>query len=305
MMDNRTEFDCGQTTCYPEKSRLDEQHHAMYVTKHASHDICNMLSSMHRCTYVLYFIMLTLLLLVKHGTSQDTTIPVIMEVSENAEVGSSIGNVGNSLSITGPYIIFNKNPQNTDEYIEINIANGDIEVKAMLDYETHSRFVISLLSSDQRIIEVTITVIDINDNSPHFSEDVLNVSIVETAPINTKYSISSVVDLDQGDNGIDHESLRIINGNTDDTFGLDPHPTGGEVYLDLVLLKPLDYEQQSAYELVIAVYDNGIPRRNATLNVKVTVQDTNDNQPIFNQSRYITRIPENSTVGTSVLQVNC
>lgn len=32
-------------------------------------------------------------------------------------------------------------------------------------------------------------------------------------------------------------------------------------------------------------------------------QDVNDNQPIFNQSRYFAVVPENATVGTTVLQV--
>ncbi len=77
----------------------------------------------------------------------------------------------------------------------------------------------------------------------------------------------------------------------------------GVLYVDLQVNGLLDRETKSAYDIVLAAFDGGAPPLNGTMTVHVEIQDVNDNQPIFNQSRYFATVGENATIGTSVLQV--
>ncbi|EEC00768.1 conserved hypothetical protein, partial [Ixodes scapularis] len=65
----------------------------------------------------------------------------------------------------------------------------------------------------------------------------------------------------------------------------------------------LDRENTPFYSLVIEAYDGGRPPFKGSMTVNITIQDVNDNQPIFNQSRYFATVAENATVGASVLRV--
>jgi len=47
----------------------------------------------------------------------------------------------------------------------------------------------------------------------------------------------------------------------------------------------------------------GIPSLSDTTDVEVTVQDVNDNAPVFTTLSYQTSVPEDALVGTSVIQV--
>lgn len=75
------------------------------------------------------------------------------------------------------------------------------------------------------------------------------------------------------------------------------------LYLDLQINGFLDRETTPAYSVVIEALDGGSPPLRGQMTVNITIQDVNDNQPIFNQSRYFAVVPENATIGTSVLQV--
>jgi protocadherin-16/23 len=73
--------------------------------------------------------------------------------------------------------------------------------------------------------------------------------------------------------------------------------------LDLIVNGFLDREAVPTYSLVIEAVDGGSPPLKGTLTVNVTILDLNDNPPTFDQQRYYATLPENATVGTSVLSV--
>ncbi len=75
------------------------------------------------------------------------------------------------------------------------------------------------------------------------------------------------------------------------------------LYLDLVVNAILDREKRSTYTLSLEAFDGGSPKRTDQTTLDITVQDINDNAPVFNQSRYHAIISENLQPGSNILQV--
>uniref|UniRef100_A0A8C4WHB1 Cadherin domain-containing protein n=1 Tax=Gopherus evgoodei TaxID=1825980 RepID=A0A8C4WHB1_9SAUR len=117
--------------------------------------------------------------------------------------------------------------------------------------------------------------------------------------------LDTATDADSGTNGVDHSSYRIVAGNEEGRFQLNItlNPSGEGAFLHLVSRGGLDREATPAYQLLVQVEDKGEPRRHGYLQVNVTVQDINDNPPIFSQVLYQARVPEDAPIGASVLQV--
>uniref|UniRef100_A0A8C6K888 Si:ch73-379j16.2 n=1 Tax=Nothobranchius furzeri TaxID=105023 RepID=A0A8C6K888_NOTFU len=68
--------------------------------------------------------------------------------------------------------------------------------------------------------------------------------------------------------------------------------------------KPLDREMRSNHLLYVTALDGGKPQRSGTLNISVTVLDSNDNRPKFSQEVYQIEIEENAPIGISIFKVN-
>jgi len=68
--------------------------------------------------------------------------------------------------------------------------------------------------------------------------------------------------------------------------------------------RPLDRETHSSYSLQITAQDRGTPvTYQGQCNISITVEDENDNDPRFEMAKYVASIPEDVTIGTSVLTV--
>jgi len=79
---------------------------------------------------------------------------------------------------------------------------------------------------------------------------------------------------------------------------------GTGLNLQLVLNSSLNFEWKSSYDLVVRAFDGGQPPRSADLPVRISVIDTNDNKPRFNQSIYSLTIPANTPVGNAIFRVS-
>ena len=64
----------------------------------------------------------------------------------------------------------------------------------------------------------------------------------------------------------------------------------------------LDYEERSSYDIIVTARDAGTPSLSSTANVKINVNDLNDNKPRFTQD-YTTTLRENTGKGGTVLRV--
>uniref|UniRef100_A0A665VUH5 Protocadherin Fat 4 n=1 Tax=Echeneis naucrates TaxID=173247 RepID=A0A665VUH5_ECHNA len=190
----------------------------------------------------------------------------------------------------------------------INGTTGVISTSAVIDRELLQSDVINVvvLSSQPTYpTEVRIVVLDINDNSPVFPDASIVVSFKEDASSGRQVILDTATDSDIGSNGVDHTTYRIVRGNEQRRFRLDitVNPSGEGAFLHLVSTGGLDREVTPFYQLLIEVEDKGDPKKFGYLQVNVTIQDINDNPPMFEQDQYQTSVFEDAAVGSSVLQI--
>ncbi|XP_026462034.1 protein dachsous-like [Ctenocephalides felis] len=131
----------------------------------------------------------------------------------------------------------------------------------------------------------------------------MDIEFPENTPRDVKRTLNPAKDPDLG--VFNTQRYNIVSGNVNNAFRLSSHrERDGVLYLDLQINGFLDRETTSSYTLEIEALDGGSPPLRGVMTVNITIQDVNDNQPIFNQSRYHATVPENATVGTTVLRVS-
>ncbi|XP_017772973.1 PREDICTED: protein dachsous-like [Nicrophorus vespilloides] len=225
-----------------------------------------------------------------------------MQISEGVPVGTRIGFIGDGLDCSPPYlIVYLGNNAQTD--LLIDDLTGEIKTKVPLDRETTASYsVIAVPNIVSSNIKVIVKVLDENDNAPKFPTDVMSIEFPENIPRDVKRTLHPAKDLDL--DLFNTQKYNIVSGNLNNAFRLSSHRERDDVlYLDLQINRYLDRETTAAYSLVIEALDGGTPPLRGEMTVNITIQDVNDNQPIFNQSLYNASVPENATVGTTVLQV--
>ncbi|XP_020604537.1 protocadherin gamma-A7-like [Orbicella faveolata] len=150
-------------------------------------------------------------------------------------------------------------------------------------------------------IPTEIKILDINDNSPIFKEDIENISVKESA-LGAELPITVAEDSDIGNNSV--QSYEIVDRNDGGVFDLKvSRPTSEIFQVKLVVSKRLDREINDSYYLVIEARDGGSPPRVGRKGLSITVLDSNDHFPKFSKDRYVGEVRENSRVGTFVLNV--
>ncbi|XP_076020953.1 protocadherin gamma-A11-like [Genypterus blacodes] len=144
-------------------------------------------------------------------------------------------------------------------------------------------------------VVIHVTVLDANDNAPVFSQALYEARLLENSPIGTVVIAVSAFDADEGINGevrygLDHFSEK------NKIFSLDP--TTGEVKVN----GPIDFEEESSYEIRISAKDGLGLASYATLMIDVT--DVNDNEPVISVKSLTNPIAENVSPGTEVGIIN-
>ncbi|KAL0974270.1 hypothetical protein UPYG_G00218000 [Umbra pygmaea] len=223
------------------------------------------------------------------------------QVLEEQPIGTYVGTIETKPSFT---YRFSEN----HKLFAINGTTGTIYTSSVIDREVLQGNVINVvvLSSQPTYpTEVRIVVLDINDNSPVFPDASIVVSFKEDASSGRQVILDTATDSDIGGNGVDHTTYRIVNGNEQRKFRLDitVNPSGEGAFLHLVSTGGLDREITPFYQLLIEVEDKGDPKKFGYLQVNVTIQDINDNPPIFDHDHHQTSVFEDAAVGSSVLQI--
>ncbi|XP_068183037.1 cadherin-23 [Antennarius striatus] len=232
-------------------------------------------------------------------------LPFTAEVPEGLPIGSSVFRV----QVTDPdedkngliTMALQMGMPRLDFYLNTSI--GVLTSTEVLDREQIGQYHLRIIAYDAgkfprtSTSTLTITVLDVNDETPTFNPRVYNVSVKESVP--RDHIVARLICSDN-DAGLNAElSYFITGGNQDGKFSVG--------FRDGVVrtVVGLDREAQAAYTLIVEAIDNGPAgsRRTGTATVFVEVQDVNDNRPIFLQNSYETSVLESVPQGTSILQV--
>ncbi|XP_038612021.1 cadherin EGF LAG seven-pass G-type receptor 1 [Tachyglossus aculeatus] len=181
---------------------------------------------------------------------------------------------------------------------QIHEDTGWITVRAELDREAQELYSFGVEAVDHGApalsasASVSVTVLDVNDNDPAFTQPVYELRLNEDAAVG-----SSVLTLRAQDRDA-HSVLtyRLTGGNTRNRFALSSRSDGGLVTLAL----PLDYKQERQYVLAVTASDG---TRSHTAQVFINVTDANTHRPVFQSSHYTVSVCEDRPVGTSVATV--
>ncbi|XP_017600750.1 PREDICTED: protocadherin Fat 4 [Corvus brachyrhynchos] len=181
----------------------------------------------------------------------------------------------------------------------INSSTGKLVTKKSLDREVMASYELKIMATDSgkppqsASLVLSIAVEDMNDNPPVFPQKSYSVTVRENEPPHVILS-AVATDEDIGYNAIIHYTL------TGETTSFHV----GEISGDIATLQPLDYESHSQYMFILKAFNPGQPLLQDTANITVTVEDVNEEGPVFDQSSYYKILPDNSTAGTLVVDIN-
>ncbi|ELK25641.1 Cadherin-5 [Myotis davidii] len=142
------------------------------------------------------------------------------------------------------------------------------------------------------VSEMSAAVYDVNDNWPVFTHPFFNASVSEMSAAGTSVFQLTAVDADDP-TVAEHTTVmyHILKG--DEYFGIS---NSGLVFTKV---NNLDRETQAKYEVVVEAQDvQGLRGDSGTTTVLITLEDINDNFPIFTQTNYVFTVPEDIRVGS-------
>ncbi|XP_033743649.1 protocadherin-1-like [Pecten maximus] len=248
---------------------------------------------------------------IQYSTTEESGIDdVIGNTAVDAGLASLVANA-EELQALRYSLLKNGNPDASRFYVDEN--TGDILTSESLDRDVICAFVAS--GSDCYLtmfviaqsstgsffkIEVQILVIDINDNTPTFEQDVVSLSVPEGTESGTSFALDGAQDPDSGIFTI--QSYSINSNDTPFVAKADTFPDGQSM-LKLIVNGTLDREITGFYMLHVLAYDGGQPPNIGSLMVNVTVTDVNEFPPKFTQSVYNVTIMEDHDVNGSITVV--
>ncbi|XP_074958412.1 protocadherin beta-15-like [Phalacrocorax aristotelis] len=241
-----------------------------------------------------------------HARSQ----PIRYSVAEEAESGSVVANVAADAGLT-PAQLADRRARLASEdgrqHFRLDRGTGRLVVADRLDREElcgQSRTCTLpfelLLANPLQFFRVEVAVEDINDHSPVFPEERVTFKILERSDPGSRFPLEGAWDLDVGSNSVQAYSIAPENEYFSVSFGIR---VKGDKYVELVLEKPLDREEQAEVYFSVIAIDGGSPPRTGTTQIHIIVLDVNDNAPVFTEERYVGQVLENAPEGSVVLSV--
>ena len=241
----------------------------------------------------------------------------ISNITENDPSLKELVSVSAEVSVD-TLVIYSFSIETENEYgdtFSIGNLSGVISNLRPLDFEEEDEYslIIEAMTTinDQTInacANVTIEVIDVNDNSPvimamlnsihivPYETGIYNLTTDEELAVNITISIS---DLDSPENSV--VKFEQIFGPDSEFFSLS---TPMENSINIISNTPLDREIQDIYNISIQIINEGyLATLSATGTFLIMLTDINDNSPIFSQASYSVSLVAPLATGTVVLDL--
>ena len=177
----------------------------------------------------------------------------------------------------------------------MNSITGELTVARELDYETTQSYMFIVgvedTSGQRDRIDVIIELTNIDDNPTMCAEGIIVLSVVEEQlasdlqlPLCTDDDISSSPSFD----------YSIIAGNETGLFAINSG--------NISLIRPLDYEVQTIYDLSVSVVQSG-GSLSFNMTVIIDVVPVNEHTPLFASSTIDLTVPESALISSSAGQI--
>uniref|UniRef100_A0A0L8I168 Cadherin domain-containing protein n=1 Tax=Octopus bimaculoides TaxID=37653 RepID=A0A0L8I168_OCTBM len=177
-----------------------------------------------------------------------------------------------------------------------------ITLEGMLDRESKDTYMLQLVAKDggsppkEGLLNIEISVIDVNDNQPQFPQQIYNISISDTHHISTPVFILSATDLDSDKNGdITYNFYQKASSYAERNFKL---MSNGEIFLNENFYK----DREQIYKLYIQARDRGRPPLSSTAMLIINVINNQNNAPNINID-FVSPLTESSTAISEASQL--
>ncbi|XP_061463308.1 protocadherin beta-16-like [Rhineura floridana] len=193
----------------------------------------------------------------------------------------------------------------SNEHFQLDVTNNesgskyvDLVLKKPLDREKDPHFELTLMALDggvpQRMgaVRISINVLDINDNSPQFTQSEYKVRLKENSPQDTLVAKVEATDLDSGSNAQITYSFHRVPEKIYHLFHIN------EITGEVTVWGHVDYEEEINYDINIRATDGG--GLSGHCKVQVEVEDVNDNAPEVSIISSTNTIQEDSPLDTVV-----
>ncbi|XP_059201788.1 protocadherin alpha-8-like isoform X18 [Centropristis striata] len=188
-----------------------------------------------------------------------------------------------------------------------------IVTKSLLDREHQSKYNVTIIAKDageqplSSIRTISVTVSDVNDNSPEFSTNPYSFYVIENNVAGASLFSVSAYDCDEGDNAlISYNIVRNGDEHKKLTSFLNINPENG----DILALKSFDFETLKTFQFQVVATDSGTPSLSSNVTVNVFILDQNDNAPVIlypvssnGSAEGVEEIPRNVNAGHLVTKV--
>ncbi|XP_018106127.1 protocadherin gamma subfamily A, 3 L homeolog isoform X6 [Xenopus laevis] len=143
--------------------------------------------------------------------------------------------------------------------------------------------------------QITVIVLDSNDNAPVFDHSTYKLVLLENTPENTVILKLNATDQDEGVNGeveyfFDYHTLNSVK----QIFNLN-QKTG-----EITIKGSIDFEEADFYEISIRAKDKGHSGLESRCLILIEIEDANDNAPEITLTSLLNAVPENAALGTAV-----
>uniref|UniRef100_A0A3Q4GFG0 Cadherin domain-containing protein n=1 Tax=Neolamprologus brichardi TaxID=32507 RepID=A0A3Q4GFG0_NEOBR len=147
--------------------------------------------------------------------------------------------------------------------------------------------------------EITVIVLDINDNAPQFEKQVYETNVSEKATPGTEILHVKATDADEGVNGeIEYFFAEQTSDLILSLFAIESS-TG-----TIVVRGNLDHETNSLHRFDITAKDKGNPQLDGHCGIEIKILDINDNNPEIIVTSLTSPVPEDSAVGTVIALIS-